>query len=272
MNIAFILFSDSAEYRRTVRIDDSSVVPSEIRKKYGVNYKFYTCPPHLTDVNFAMKVLSENDGYSVVALSTYDNKPIRDLGFPSSILDVSSRTTNTELSRVTTFWTKRLTAINRILEPLVNRKALLLPFRNFRDDEVDNRLHEIFNNFGERTFSLAEEIEKLLAHLKSREFPKKRGTFRDKYFVDDRGFHFQYGHEVHSRPETVGGEHNLGCLAKSKLRLGIPYTNVRHFNVSVDGNVSLRGSKLVTCHGSEFLAGNTEHLNIFPNDFIVSQK
>lgn len=270
MKIAFILFGNEQHLRKHFAVNGAGMVPKEIREKHGSDYKFFTKPPHLGAVEYCVKVNSENPEFAVVLLAEQGSQhDLVSLGLPLTILDTNERGVALELSRVITFWIKRLNAINQIFQPMGNRKALLLPFSNFEDKIVQVLWTTINGNFNERSFGLAVEVEKLVSHLRTKEFPKRKGgDKREKFFIDERGYHFQYGHEKHSHPVTAGGNHTTVCALNSRVRFGLPYLSDRHYNLSLDGNGNLKGHAFVDCHGDNHMAPSCEHLNIFPNSFI----
>ncbi len=269
MKIAFVLFASDAELRKYFSVNGLALVPKEIREKYGVHYKFFSYPQQNSEIEYLASLIKANPEFAFIGLSEGPLAAISSLGVPLSILDVSDRRMATEFAKLTTFWTKRLNAVAQLFSPLGNRKALLLPLKNFEDVKVKNAWNELIANYGERTYQFIVELESLLKHLRTREMPKKRGMGKDKYFVDDRGCHYSYGHELHAHQEVEGGNHTIDCFVSAKLRLGIPYANERHFNVSLDGNASLNSWQFENCHGAQFNAPQCQHLNVFPNDFIA---
>ncbi|MGO6984561.1 hypothetical protein [Rhizobium leguminosarum] len=270
MKVAFILFAQEQQLRRHFAVSGTSMVPREIRDKHGSDYKFFTQPPHIEATAYSLKIRAENPDFAVVLLAEQGAQfQLTTLGLPLSVLEIAQRGIQLELSRVLTFWIKRLSSIEQIFKPMGNRKALLLPFKNFNDEAAKALWASITNNLSERTFALAIEIEKLVSHLRSREFPKRKGgDYRDKYFIDDRGYHFQYGHEKHSKPVIEGDGHTNECAMNSRLRLGLPYEYERHYNLSLEDNSNLKGHEFINCHGIESKADSCDHLNIFPNSFI----
>ncbi|KQZ45984.1 hypothetical protein [Ensifer sp. Root558] len=270
MKIAFILFANDQVLRKHFSVSDVAMVPKEIREKHGSDFKFFTNPPHLTADEFCVKTSAENPDFAIVLLAEQRlSYSLDGLGLPLSVLQTDERAIGIEFSRVLTFWIKRLNAVEQILKPMGNKKALLLPFKNFKDETAGAIWSSIALNLSERAFGLTGELTRLVTHLRSREFPKRRGgDYKDKYFVDEKGHHFQYGHEVHSKPVTEGGGHTAKCAISSQLRLGLPYDRERHFNLSLENNSNLKGRAFVNCHDGDQTAESCDHINIFPNNFI----
>ncbi|MBN9671500.1 hypothetical protein [Roseibium aggregatum] len=269
MKISFILLTNQKDLKKYFSVTGIGMVPKEIREKHGADHKFFTKPPHLDDLTYCLKINRENPDSAIAILSDSEYRSnIFDLEVPTSILQARERNIKTELSRVITFWIKRLNSLEQTFKPMGNRKALLLPFPNFKDTTAQQLWSSINKNLGERTFSLIVEIEKLVSHLRDKEFPKKKGGYRDKYFVDERGYHFQYGHERHSRPVVEGNGHTAKCAFNSQLRFGLPYDFERHYNLSLEDNRNLKGRQFVNCHNQTHTAESCDHLNIFPNSFI----
>ncbi|SDP07808.1 hypothetical protein [Phyllobacterium sp. OV277] len=269
MKIAFVLYAATHNIKKYFGETKLGMVPKEIREKYNIDYKFFTYPDKPSEDKFIADLVKQNEDYAFVALTEKNLQSLDMVGVPFSLLELGVRTIAAELSRLITFWTKRIHAVAKTFEPMGNRKALLLPLKNFVDEEASNSWKKITTKFSDRTFQFAVELEALLKHLRMLEFPKKRGSYNDKYFVDARGYHFSYGHEIHAKQETEGGNHNLQCLVSAKLRLGLPYCNERHYNVSLGSDGSLHSHKFIGCHGNSVTAGNCEHLNMFPNDYVV---
>lgn len=270
MKIAFLLFAKDQLLRKHFTVSDVAMIPREIRDKYGSGYKFFTNPPHLSAEDFCVRISRENPEHAIVLLLEQNFfRSLNELGLPLSFLQTDSREMKIEFSRVLTFWIKRLNAAEQIFKPMGNKKALLLPFGNFRDQKANEIWSEITANLNERTFGLSGELTRLINYLKTREFPKRRGgDYKDKYFVDEKGYHFQYGHEVHSKPVTAGDGHTARCALSSQRRLGLPFDSERHYNLSLEDNSNLKGRTFVNCHGFNHTAESCDHLNVFPNDFI----
>ncbi|WP_416795913.1 hypothetical protein [Ciceribacter azotifigens] len=270
MKTAFLLFAKDQQLRKHFTVSDEAMIPKEIRDKHGSGFKFFTNPPHLSAEEFCVKISNENPEHALVLLVEHGlGYSLDGLGLPLSVLQTDARAMGIEFSRVLTFWIKRLNAVEQIFKPMGNKKALLLPFGNFRDEKANEIWASIASNLSERTFGLTDELTRLITHLKTREFPKRRGgDYKDKYFVDEKGYYFQYGHEVHSKPVTVGDGHTVRCALSSQLRLGLPYDRERHYNLSLEDNGNLKGRTFVNCHGLDHTAESCDHLNVFPNDFI----
>ena len=269
MKAVFCLISGDIILRKHFVTTSLGMVPSEIRGKFGDDFKFLTNPPHLSMQEFVRKTHEDNPDYPLVLLTDVKCKDsVSELGLPWTVLEDPTRPLGTELARVLTFWIKRLSSIAQLFRPLGNQKALLLPLDNFEDDQIAGVWPEILKNFNEREFALHSEIERLLGLIKARERPKKRGS-SEKYFIDQRDYHFRYGHERHAKTETDGGDHNFQCAMNSRLRLGLPYDHERHFNVSLANNGNMKGHKFRDCHGSEYTAQSCDHLNMFPNGFVA---
>lgn len=269
MKIAFVLYAATHSIKKYFSETKLGMVPKEIREKYSIQYKFFTYPDQPSEDKFIANLVKQNEGYAFVALTESNLQSLKTVGIPFSTLELGARTVAAELSRLITFWTKRIHAVSKTFEPMGNRKALLLPLKNFVDEKASDSWERITKKINDRTFEFALELERLIKHLRTLEFPKKRGSYNDRYFVDARGYHFSYGHEIHAKQEIEGGAHNLHCLVSAKLRLGIPYSNERHYNVSLDNDGSLHSHKFLGCHGSGLTADNCKHLNMFPNDYVA---
>jgi hypothetical protein len=270
MKIAFLLLAKDQQLRKHFTVSGEAMIPKEIRDKYGSGFKFFTNPPHISVEEFCTKISRENPEHALVLLMEDGlGCSLNGLGLPLCVLQTGARPIGIEFSRVLTFWIKRLNAVEQIFKPMGNKKALLLPFGNFRDEIANKIWTSVTSNLSDRMFSLTAELTRLITHLKTREFPKRRnGDYKDKYFVDELKHHFQYGHEVHSKPVTEGNGHTARCALSSRLRLGLPYDGERHYNLSLEDNGNLKGKTFVNCHGLDHSAASRAHLNVFPNDFI----
>jgi len=248
---------------------DAKLIPKEIREKFSFQYKFLSKPPDQDPLDYCARALHKNpDSALVVLIETGLEGQFKGLCLPTAILSADEKRMNLEFNKLLTFWIKRVNAISKIFEPMGQRKALLLPFQNFKDSKAAELWSSIESNLCESQYPVQNDIEKLVAHLKSREFPKKKGKYPQKYFVDDNEIHFRYGPEKHSKVETEGGNHSVHCLINSRLRMGLPYDFELHFNMSLDGDKDLKGTQLLDCHGGTYVANTCQHINMFPNSYI----
>lgn len=170
---------------------------------------------------------------------------------------------NSTLAKAIRFYS----ALNNRFRDAKFAQAALLPFENFRAEE----LMVLRNAFYAQPVqpNLIDVMDQCVKNLRSRQSPKKTSSYSSVYYVDDRGKHFQYGHERHARPETSMPPHGFSCVIKSSYRFGFSYDPERHFNVSEDGkNQDITGT-FVDCHGGAFTPKNRKHLNIFPSDQIA---
>src|SRR5690606_30841568 len=122
--IAFILFGNDTQLRKHFAVNGAAMVPKEIRIKHGSDYKFFTHPPHLEALDYCLKINAENPEFAVVLLAEQGTQSsLARLRLPLTVLDTAERGVGLELSRVITFWVKRLNAIDQIFKPMGNKKA-----------------------------------------------------------------------------------------------------------------------------------------------------
>jgi hypothetical protein len=140
-----------------------------------------------------------------------------------------------------------------------------LPLNNFQADELSWIRKLIVSSEGILEFN--DLLEKNLVQLRKRQSPKRRTTFKDTYFVDDRARYFSYGLERHAKVETFGPPHSPICEINSIFRFGWRFDRDRHFNVSVDSKGGAISGHFIDCHGTILSVKSRSHINMFPNGF-----
>ena len=145
------------------------------------------------------------------------------------------------------------------------RKLLLLPLNIFKSAELAG-LRELVTR-GNRTPGFGERLDGLLSTFRSRQVPKKRTAYPDKYVRDDRPLFFQYGHETHDIIETHP-PHTTTCAINSDFRFGLRYDNRRHFNVSEEAEEDSVSGEFLSCHRQIVTIRKRTHVNVFPNGFL----
>jgi hypothetical protein len=156
--------------------------------------------------------------------------------------------------------------IAELLADATKYQAACLPLRNFHAPEF-SAIFDACRNFSlQRTFR--NEIIPRFNRLLSRRGPKRRSSYPDVYFKDDRKRYFIYGDEHHSKYET-GAAHSLQCLTNGLYRFGNPLDQDRHYNVTVGDSDSteLISSELPNCHDEIVNIKDRSHINMFSNDF-----
>jgi hypothetical protein len=159
---------------------------------------------------------------------------------------------------------------NLILEKMQNHVALqiiLLPRRNFVSHEA-NAIWE-FLTVIDQDGAEREGLERRISGLmKARRKPKKiRKSGKRRFFVDEKGWHFEYGMEHHGSPEIGDPKHLITCALASIFRFSVRYDNQRHYNVTLDGKQF--SGELDNCHDTKIGVRNASHVNIWPNDYLV---
>lgn len=156
--------------------------------------------------------------------------------------------------------------IAEMLADATKYQAACLPLRNFDAEELRALFIVCRERSLDRTFR--NEIVPTLNRLLARRGPKRRSSYPDVYFKDERRRYFIYGDEHHSKYET-GGVHNLQCLANGRYRFGRSLDQDRHYNVTVGDSDAkeLVSCDLPNCHGELVNVKDRSHINMFSNDF-----
>jgi hypothetical protein len=145
------------------------------------------------------------------------------------------------------------------------QKIFRLPLRNFAAAEIADLRDTCSNSIEMAGF--ADRLDALLSRFRRRQQPKRKSDYQDEYLVDDKGRHFQLGHEHHAQAETKIPPHNLLCLLGNRHRFGRAFDHLRHYNVSMDGENATMDDTYPDCHSNERSGGGKRHLNMFTNDF-----
>lgn len=139
-----------------------------------------------------------------------------------------------------------------------------LPLRNFNASEITEMRRACRYLINQDNY--AREIDRILQKIRRRQRPKKASSYPGPYYVDDKGKHFQLGHELHAQADTKMPPHNCICIVANQFRFGCIFDGKKHYNVSRDGDSSMAGSYL-NCHEENQATKATRHLNMFTNDF-----
>lgn len=144
--------------------------------------------------------------------------------------------------------------------------AASLPIRNFDAEELRSLVKVCHTRSLDKTFQ--NEIIPSFNRLLKLGGPKRRSSYPHKYFRDERGLYFRFGHEHHSRYETEG-THNPACLINGRFRFGSGLDQERHFNVTIsDSDAQKRiSSDLPNCHDEVVHIKDRTLINMFSNDF-----
>lgn len=140
-----------------------------------------------------------------------------------------------------------------------------LPLRNFDAPEIAALRWQCRDMLGR---DYAKGIETEIGKLRKRQAPKKAADYKDVYYVDDDGKHFQLGHELHSRADTAIPPHNTLCVIANCLRFGLRFDGTTHFNVSRDNDASMIGA-YPNCHSVKQPNARRSHVNMFSSDFFT---
>ncbi|MBC2835148.1 hypothetical protein [Paragemmobacter straminiformis] len=145
------------------------------------------------------------------------------------------------------------------------KKILLLPFSNFTSSKFSDLKAIFLGGISARGFG--DTLDGAIASMRGLQKPKTSTGYQDTYFIDDRGRHYQLGHERHARAETGSPPHSLLCIAGARFRFGVGFEDWLHFNVSsAQGAIS---GDFVSCHGGTLNVPARTHINLFPNDHIA---
>ena len=143
-------------------------------------------------------------------------------------------------------------------------EAAVLPAKNFDSETFRAFLRLCLDEAGASDFP--NRVVPALTAVTRLRGPRRRSTYPDKYFHDDRPMCFQYGHEKHSSYET-GGDHTVSCSLRGLFRLGVPLEQQRHFNVMSGVDKTPISGEYGTCHDESVTFVDKSHLNMFSNDF-----
>jgi hypothetical protein len=159
------------------------------------------------------------------------------------------------------FVLKQFELFSKYFDELKHQQIFLLPFHNFAADEFCD-LCRLLTAGGN---DFASNLSQLIVKLKRRQRPKRPSKSKKTYYVDDRNFYFNYGHERHAKVGTRNPPHNLRCALNCDFRYGRRYDPDRHFNVSLEADNDLISCIFKDCHGESQPRNDATHVNVFPN-------
>ena len=146
----------------------------------------------------------------------------------------------------------------------MNSTPLLLPVRNFQDEEVSRLLKEILGKFAFPSFEnqLRDSLKKFMPM-------REKVNCGRNAFISSEGVAFRTpGRARHGcHAPTLEAGHNPQCVIAATYRLGVKIDVGFHYDCSyVKGGVfsGHRGG----CHEQSIQTSGCEYLNIYPNDYI----
>lgn len=217
---------------------------------------------------FLIKEFQEADAVAVLLDSRYQHlvQEFRSALFVG-VVDLSSYIENIQ-NALTGMLAKLLRNLGHLVVSLQDSarfQAAILPLRNF-DAPVLHRLTQICRETSMES-AFPNNFNYSLDQLVARRGPKRRSTFPQRYFKDDRLIFFMYGYEHHSQFET-GGEHRDSCHINGLYRFGYRLEKERHFNVTSGESDDDRITKaFMNCHDQQINVVSQTHVNMFSNDF-----
>lgn len=144
------------------------------------------------------------------------------------------------------------------------RTSILLPIKNFKSNKIIDLVHIANEKSTENKF--IEYFSSKVREIRALRKVKSSTNSAEKFYVDDRGFFFVYGHEEHSLIETGVPPHNKLCGINGNYRFGRRIETNRHYNVSKE-NGHMSGSLFINCHGENVIINKSvDNVNIFSND------
>lgn len=160
---------------------------------------------------------------------------------------------------------KNLGILMNTMKDKTRMEAAILPLINFESAAFKDFINLCQFESDDRDFQ--NKVVPALTAVTRLRGPKRRTSYQEKYFKDDRSLCFKYGHESHSSFET-GSPHTAACAIRGLFRLGVPLEQQRHFNVTTDDDKTRVSGSFNTCHDVNYLVSNRSHLNVFSNDFL----
>lgn len=153
-----------------------------------------------------------------------------------------------------------------------NRTPLLLPYRNFGSQKLDDCLRRLFDELV-GTDDPVTMIKQLIRLFKKTHDLQRIGEATRTCYVNGKNVAFVLpGTATHgfARPH-YGDKHPITCLLNGRTRLGAPYNWSFHYDcvkATGRGRPGKLIGKFLNCHGVKDSYRGNPHLNIAPNDFV----
>jgi len=264
------LFANNSKSLNFYQVYKDSLFPQDLMNKYG----FMRYEIHFFDSSsigcietFLRGQLFKDSVYIENIIFLHENHLNLDIYkyafFVAKICN--SKNNHNDLKRQISLFLKRFNLLNKNFQDATLIELMRLPLKNFKSSE--------FEEFLGVTKDIAIEgvdvdsFQDSLKHLLNSRKPRKRPHSKEKYYVDERFYHFRLGDERHSRHGT-GEPHNFLCDLNARYRFGCKIDELRHFNVMKDGKDTLICGKFINCHNGDVNFTDRTHLNMFSNDFI----
>lgn len=276
MRIHICLVSSDPGANELVRKERRALIPKSLRdhqrmREIGAEFSVSVYDPATAGRPLARYLLEgKDDQVIVLLLDTSLGDFANDVASACFVADVEFAThpkTNYKnyfagkLSRLL----KNLAVFLALIGDGANQQVMLLPFRNFKAQQLRN-LREVCRN---ETLSpeFPNMVASLVEALKNRRRPHRKSNYFDLYYVDDDERLFQYGLEQHAQLAT-GTPHTQVCTLTGTFRFGRRIATNRHYNVTKESG---RGTQIEgefsDCHDQVHVVAPSTHLNIFSNDF-----
>lgn len=277
MRIHLCLVSSDQGAKDLVERERSGLIPKSLRdhprmRSVGASFSTSVYDPTVATKPLAQYLLArENDEVIVLLLDTSLGDFAKDVEcacFTTSVEFATHPKSNYrnylagKLSRLL----KNLRSLVDIMADSANEQVMLLPFRNFKAQQLRD-LRDVCRNEA-LSPGFANMVTQLVDALKNRRRPRRNSTDRRPHYVDDDGKLFQYGFERHARPAT-GAPHGPVCALTGNFRFGKRIANTRHYNVTKEsGRGTQIGGAFPNCHDAVCLFDPRTHLNMFSNDYM----
>jgi len=271
MKISIIFITSDEKIGRFVGITKQAIVPASVRDRFAkVNFSatsLTVTTPGTSAEDIFRYLRASADGVDGVIIFCEDRLADLLRSYQTAFcVHVYERRHETSISNyLGGMIAKVLRAFDyysRQFSNFATQKFLILPLGNFDADE-NTRLKQLFSPIQLHDFHGS--LEALLRDFRKRQRPKREGSYRDVYVVDNRNHFYRYGHERHARAETKSPPHNGLCKIKNEFRFGLRVVSDRHFNVSKEGE-QISGD-FVDCHESQVIIRPSPRINMFVNDY-----
>ncbi len=280
MNVLVCLLSSQGNIIKTMNRERDRLIPKDLFKNkkgpdYPVSFKVAIFDPSTATIDFEKFLLSVAKGKDAVILLVERQYFHLIASVANAVFAATFDLQNDDVNNFKNFFGsyfsplfRNLFAVKTLMQDANKKQAMMLPLRNFKAAELNEmaRLSREESRSGRFVFN----IEACVAGIIKRKVPRKDSNSKTKYFVDDNGIHFEYGHEEHAHFDT-SKPHVAACEFNGSFRFGNNIETRKHYNVSFgSGDRTGISGKFTNCHDAEQQVPENPHkthLNMFANDF-----
>lgn len=284
MRVLVCLISSKDNIVKAIEKQRDRLIPKDLFKKkwepdYPVHFKISAFNPLRERIAFDKFLLSqakEVDADAVILLVENKHAHLKE-NVANAVFAATFEIQDEKIDNIKNFFGRQFSqllrnyfAIKTLMSDTEKEQAMMLPLRNFDAEALVEMARFVRDE--SRSTNFVTGLKARLSNIIKRKHLRKKAKIepKTKYFIDDKGMHFIYGHENHARYDT-GAPHFAACDINGRFRFGKSIGTGRHYNASFgDGDDTSISGDFPDCHGGIKTIAKSPHLthaNMFANDF-----